>query len=145
MSVPRLFPSGVVNCLDSASRLCIQKSTYFSFTASTILSCVLLNCFAHVNCFARNSFNLIACDLFNWFARVWFNCFPRNYTFICRIFVERDLMIFLTIFLSPILFLLWVYTTTINGNASNVIEMCSTMFRICCTNFGLFITNIYIF
>ena len=32
-------------------------------------------------------------------------------------------MIFLTIFLYPILFLLWGYTITIDGNVCNVLEI----------------------
>ena len=88
---------------------------------------------------------LFCSQFFNFFACVWYNCFAHNYTLICLIYVERDLMIFLTIFLSAIFFLLWGYTIPINGNVFNVIEMCSTMFWIHCTTFGLFITTINMF
>ena len=61
---------------------------------------------------------------------------------LCAFFVERDIMIFLTIFFSTILFLMWCYTITIKGEARNVIEMCSMLLRLCCTDFGLFMTAI---
>ena len=93
---------------------------------------VLFNCFARVNCFARN--------LFNCFARIWFNFFARNYTLIFLIFAESDLKIFL----SPIFLLLWVYTITINGNVGNVIEMCRTLFWIRCTCFWFLVKTINI-
>ena len=34
------------------------------------------------------------------------------------------------IFLYPILFLLWSYTMTINGNVRDTIEMCSALLQI---------------
>ena len=116
---------------------------------------VLLNCFAHINYFDRNLFNFIVCDLLNCFALIWFNCFACSYTIICliflerdhtiflaRSFVERDHTIFLTIFLYPIVYLLWGYTITIDVNVFNVIVICSILFRICCTNYLLFMTTV---
>ena len=78
--------------------------------------------------FAFNLFNFISRVLFNCVALVLFNSFAHNCTLICLIFVERDIMIFLTILLYPNLFILWGYTINIDSNIRNVIEMCSNMF-----------------
>ena len=64
--------------------------------------------------------------------------------FICLIFVVRNLMTFLTVFLSLFLFLLWDYTFTINGYVRNDFEMYSALFYICCTFFLLCIITINI-
>ena len=166
MSALRLFPSGVVSRLNSASRFSMQVRKYFAFSALIFLlaffncfahvNCFsgdLFNCFAHVNCFAHgplnfivsNLFNFIVCDLFNFITRNLFNCLAHNYTLIYLIFVERDIMIFMNILIAPILFLMWGYNITIDGNVCNVIEMCSTMFCIRCTTFGLFMRTINMF
>ena len=81
--------------------------------------------------FDRNLFNVIARELFNcfvfvWFicfVFVWFNCSPHNYTLIFLIVLERDLTVFLMIFLSLILFILWGYTITMDCNVRNVVKM----------------------
>ena len=49
---------------------------------------------------AQNLFNFIAHNLFNCFARVLYYCFDRNYTLICHVFVKRNIIILLNIFLS---------------------------------------------
>ena len=67
VSVLRLFPRGVVICLDSDIRLSIQVRKYFAVPALIVLLVLLFNYFAHVNCFAHNLFNFIARDLFNFF------------------------------------------------------------------------------
>ena len=111
----------------------------------------------------RGKCSLISCDLllfsrnlFNFIARVWFNCFvhvsfyvfSRSYTLIFHIFVERDfiifLTIFLTIFLSPTLFIFWGYAITINGNVINAVEMCITLFHIRWMSLWFLVKNINI-
>ena len=104
-----------------------------------MVKCSLISC--NLLLFARNLFNFIARIWLNCCVCVWLNFFYRNHTLICLIFVEWDLMFFLTILLSPIVFLLWGYTISINSNFFNVIEMCSAMFWIWFMTFGLFITT----
>ena len=87
---------------------------------------------------------LFAHNLFNCFARVWFFFFAHNYTLILFIYVQRNLMIFLKILLSPIFILLWVYTITIDSNVCNVFEMYSVLFRKHCTFFLFLVTTINI-
>ena len=105
----------------------------------------LINSVAHgFILFAHNLFNLIACGLLNCFARNLFNyvaCVFLN-ALINPIFVVR---IYLKIFLTPILFLLWKYTVSTNGNVCNVFKMCSTLLRIHCTYFWFLMTNINMF
>ena len=148
VSVLRLFPSGVVNNLDSeysARRLSVQVRKYVSVPALIVLLLFVSIVFlTSTVLLAICSILLLAiCSIYslvfwyNRFARVWYNCFASQlYSYMPLIFIEKDLMIFLTIFFSHILFILWGYTITIDGNIRKIIEMCSTMFRIRCTTFG---------
>ena len=72
----------------------------------------------------------------------------RHYTLILLILVERDLTILLEIFLmiliSPIFFLLWGYTITIEGNFHSIIEIYSTLSRIRCTSLWFLVTTVSI-
>ena len=43
-----------------------------------------------------------------------------------------------------ILFLLWNYTSTIDSNVCNFLEMCSALFWICCTSFSFLMKTINI-
>ena len=90
----------------------------------------------------RNIFNLISWA-FIFFARVLFKCFALVLfdTLVCLIFFVRNL---LTIFLTPILFLLCNYTITIDGNFHNVYEIYSSVFRIWCTSFWFLMKHINI-
>ena len=94
-----IFSSGVAIC-DASSRLSRRSKKYFAVTALIFLLIFL---------------NIFACVLFN--------CFARNYTIIFFIFSERNLMIFLAIFLSPIFSLLWGCTITIDVNGQYVFEI----------------------
>ena len=128
----RLFPSGVFVSIYYPSSLLMQVKKYFAVTDLIV--------FSHfVQLFHSNQ---LFCSRFvKLFCSRLVHFFPRNYTLICLIFVEWDLMFFLTILLSPIVFLLWGYTISINSNFFNVIEMCSAMFWIWFMTFGLFITT----
>ena len=137
-------PHGVFNDLHFSSRLWIQVRKSF-LVPFNIFAFVLLNCCAHINCFTCNFFNCFAHVWHNCFVRIWYNCFACYYTLIWLIFVKRGLIKFLTIFLSPILLPLWVYTITIDIDVRNSIGMCSILFQIRCRTFGLFTTVINIF
>ena len=63
---------------------------------------------------ARNIFNFIAYVCINYFDHILFNYFSRNYALNCRISSKMDIMIFMTILISPI-FILWGYTVTIDS------------------------------
>ena len=122
-----ILPSGVVILLDFDSILSIQVSKYFSVPKLF---------------FARVLFKIFARNLFNFIAFVWFNCFACYYTIICLILAKMNLVIFLKIFLSPIFFLLWSYTITIDSNGCTVIEVFSTLFWIHCTYLLFFVPMI---
>ena len=124
-----LFLIRVVVCLDSASILSMQVRKYFAVPALIILltlcSIVLLpsNFSPMIWSIVLIVFSSIVSLAFSFdcFARVLFNCFACNYTLFCLVFSERNLTIFLAIFLSPISFFLWGSTITINSNIRNVI------------------------
>ena len=103
--------------------------------------------------FARKLFNFIARGLFNCFLLYLVQLFcprlvqfflSRLYSYLPHFF-KSYLIILLTIFLSFVLFLVWGYITTIDANVHNSIEVCSTMFCICCTTFKIFMTTINMF
>ena len=100
--------------------------------------------FAHINFFPTIC-SIFFHDLFNFFARILYNIFAHTYTFVCLILAERDLMIFLMILFSPFFLLIMGFTITIGGNVRNVIEMCSSMFRIRCMTFRFLMTAINMF
>ena len=93
--------------------------------------------------FARVLFNCLDPVLFNCGSRILFNCFAHVFfhTLICLIFVVSN---HLTIFITPIFFILSKYTITINCNVCNVFEMYSSLFRICCMSFWFLMITINI-
>ena len=90
-----------------------------------------LFCCYQFNCFDRILFNCFTRVLFNRFACV--NFFACIHNLICLILAVRNIKIFLTIFLTPILFLLWDYIINIVINVRDVFEICSGLLCIHCT------------
>ena len=149
-----LFPSRVSIFLDSASILSIQVSKSFDVPTLIIL---LEFCSMFFLKFVQFYYSWFVQFYFSHFFQLFFSYldqllrlhlvqkFACKYTLICPIFVKRGLMIFLTIFLSTILFLMLGYNFTIDGNFCNFIEMCSTLLWIRCITFGFFMTTINMF
>ena len=124
------------------SGICSLISWNFFLSACNLFNFIDCNL---LNFIVRNLFNYFACVWYSCFEIIWYNCFARVCALICLIFVERDIIIFLDISLSPILVRLWDYNITINGNFSNFIEIYITMWWIRWTNFGLFMTTAIMF
>ena len=90
--------------------ICSSLLILFGSTVLLAFGSILLLIF-WCNYFSRFLFNFFAC----------FNCLDLNYAFILLLFVVSNMKIFLKIFLSTIIFLLWSYTITINCNVCNVL------------------------
>ena len=97
------IPNGVVNDLDSeyyACRLSIKVSKTFSVT-----NLIVLLSFCSI-VFLASTVLIAIYSKFQFFCWLWYNFFARVYNIICLIVVERGIIIFLNILLTPILFLL---------------------------------------
>ena len=93
--------------------------------------------------FLANFYFYFARNLFNFIDHILVYCFACNFLngLVCLICV---VMIYLTIFPTPILFLLCNYTITIYGNVRKSFEIFGALFRIRCTSLWFIMTAINI-